>query len=184
MKLPILHTRRTMPTLTEGLHQEATLPFGDLDRNLPSSEVKLERTCRTCRRNRQGAAVVEFAIVAPVFFLLVFGMIEFGRAIMVQQILTNASREGARRAVLDGSTAADVNTFLVGTPNGYLPKAGIANAVVTITPTEPATAAYGTPVTVTVKVAFSNVTWLPAPWFISGSSNLTASTIMRRETVQ
>ena len=34
------------------------------------------------------------------FFLMVFGMIEFGRAIMVQQVLTNASREGARVAVL------------------------------------------------------------------------------------
>ena len=31
-------------------------------------------------------------------------MIEYGRMVMVQQILTNASREGARAAVLDGAT--------------------------------------------------------------------------------
>ena len=33
---------------------------------------KVEKLCRLCRKNRRGAAVVEFAIVAPVFFLLVF----------------------------------------------------------------------------------------------------------------
>ena len=48
------------------------------------------------------------ALVAPVFLLMVLGMLEIGRVLMVQQILTNASREGARRAVLDGATAADV----------------------------------------------------------------------------
>ena len=52
--------------------------------------------------------MVEFALVAPVFFLLVFGMIEYGRMVMVQQILTNASREGARLAVLDGITTGNV----------------------------------------------------------------------------
>jgi Flp pilus assembly protein TadG len=52
--------------------------------------------------------VVEFAVVAPLLFLLIFGMIEFGRMVMVQQILTNASREGARRGILEQSTATEV----------------------------------------------------------------------------
>jgi hypothetical protein len=111
-------------------------------------------------------------------------MIEVGRAVMVQQILTNAAREGARQAVLDGSTAAAVNSWLTDTTTGYLPIAGINGATVTISPTEPATAKNGDPVTVTVQVQFSNVTWLPSPWFISGSTNLKASSIMRREAVQ
>ena len=58
------------------------------------------------RKTRRAAAVVEFAVVAPVLFLLVFGMIEFGRMVMVQQVLTNASREGARVGILDGSTTS------------------------------------------------------------------------------
>ena len=62
------------------------------------------------KEKRRGAAVVEFALVVPVFILLVFGMIEFGRAIMVQQVLVNASREGARQAVLDGTTVADIES--------------------------------------------------------------------------
>ena len=59
-------------------------------------------------RRKRGAAAVEFAIVAPLFFMLLFGMIEYGRCVLVQQMLTNASREGARRGVLDGTTTQDV----------------------------------------------------------------------------
>jgi Flp pilus assembly protein TadG len=115
-------------------------------------------------------------------------MIEFGRAIMVQQILTNASREGARRAVLDGSTTTDVNSFLTDATNGYLPKSGITGATVTISNSagvqvEPSTITYGQPVTVKVQVAFSKVSWLPSPLFFKAST-LQATTVMRRETVQ
>ena len=145
-------------------------------------QVKLERACRPCRRNRRGAAVVEFAVVVPIFLMMVFGMIEFGRAIMVQQVLTNASREGARLAVLDSPTptAGQVTT----TVTTYLQKAGISGATVTINPTEPTTAAYGVPITVTVQVPYSSVSWLPSPWFITGNTQLKAKTVMRRETVQ
>lgn len=146
--------------------------------------VKLERACRTCRRKRQGAAAVEFAVVAPLFFLMVFGLIEFGRAIMVQQVLTNASREGARIGVLDSPTptAGSVTTAV----RNYLDKAGVrgAAASVTITPSEPTSAGYGQPVTVTVQIPFQQVSWLPTPWFLKGNTNLRASTVMRRETVQ
>ena len=53
---------------------------------------------RSSRRTRTGAAVIEFAVIGPLLVLLILGVIEFGRMVMVQQILTNASREGARRA--------------------------------------------------------------------------------------
>jgi Flp pilus assembly protein TadG len=143
---------------------------------------KLERPCRTCRRNRRGAALVEFAIVAPVFFLILFGIIEFGRAIMVQEILTNASREGARLAVLDSPNPTA--TQVTNTVNTYLANAGITGATVTINPSEPTSAGYGQPVTVTVKIPFSSVSWLPSPVFLGKTSQLTATTVMRRETVQ
>jgi Flp pilus assembly protein TadG len=115
---------------------------------------------------------------------MVFGMIEVGRAIMVQQIVTNASREGARLAVLDsptptaGTVATSVRT--------YLQNAGIAgtSATITITPTEPTTAGYGAPVTVTVQIPFSSVSWLPSSMFLGSNARLTATTVMRRETVQ
>ncbi|HEY4759657.1 MAG TPA: TadE/TadG family type IV pilus assembly protein [Thermoguttaceae bacterium] len=133
-----------------------------------------------CRRKRRGAAVVEFAIVAPIFFALIFGMIEFGRVIMVKQIMTNASREGARLAVLDGSTHAQVETAV----QNYLASARISGATVTTIPDEPSTATYGQPVTVTVSVNYSQVSWLPITWFMNMSSQLQSTTVMRRETVQ
>ena len=146
------------------------------------NQAKVEKLCRRCRSKRKGVAAVEFAVVAPLFFLLVFGMIEFGRAVMVQQIITNASREGARLAVLDGSTGTEVKTSVV----NYLQKAAITVTAdkVTVTPTEPSAAGYGDPVTVNVSIPFSQVSWLPTPWFIGSGTNLSAETVMRRETVQ
>jgi Flp pilus assembly protein TadG len=141
--------------------------------------TKLEKACRSCRRNRRGAAVVEFAVVSPVFFLLVFGMIEYGRMVMVQQLLTNAAREGARVGVLDNSTSSDVTTAV----NSYLTAARINNATITCNPTSPSSAGYGQPVTVTVSVPFSQVSWLPSPMFLGGTT-MTAQSAMRRETVQ
>ena len=123
--------------------------------------------------------MVEFAVVAPLFFLMVFGMIEFGRMVMVQQIITNASREGARMAVLDGATTTAVNTAV----QNYLQGASVRNAQVAVNPNPPTNAGYGEPVTVTVSVNFDQVSWLPSPMFLGGTA-LSAATVMRRETVQ
>jgi Flp pilus assembly protein TadG len=141
--------------------------------------MKLENVSRLCRRNRRGAAAVEFAVVAPLFFLMVLGMIEFGRLIMVQQVITNASREGARMAVLDGATTAGVRT----TVQNYLQGASVRGAEVTVSPDPPTSAGFGDPVTVTVSVNFNQVSWLPSPMFLGGHT-LVATTAMRRETVQ
>ncbi len=139
----------------------------------------LEKVRRLCRRNRRGAAAVEFAVVAPLFFLMVFGMIEFGRMIMVQQVITNASREGARMGVLDGATAASVQSAI----QTYVQGASVQGAQVTVNPDPPSSAGYGEPVTITVSVNFNQVSWLPSPMFLGGQT-LSATTVMRRETVQ
>ena len=151
--------------------------------NLGNGEVKLEKVCQLCRRQRRGAAAVEFAIVAPVFFLFVFGIIEYGRMVMVQQVLTNASREGARVGVLDPPTGQLSLPLVTTTINNYLTSAGITGATITTTPSEPSTATYGQSVTVKVSVPFSKVSWLPTPIWLGGKT-LSASTVMRRETVQ
>jgi Flp pilus assembly protein TadG len=140
---------------------------------------KLEKLCRSCRRKRSGAAVVEFAVVVPVFFLLVFGMIEYGRLVMVQQVLTNASREGARVGVLDGATVTSVTSAV----NNYLTSANINGSTTTVSPNPPSSAAYGGSVTVTVSVGFNQVSWLPSPIYLGGKT-LTATSVMRRETNQ
>ena len=151
---------------------------GEFAASLQPTKDKLERPCRLFRRNRRAAAAVEFAVVAPVFLLMVFGMIEYGRMVMVQQIITNGAREGARSAILDGATATGVAT----TVNDYLSAGSIANATVTVSPNPPTTAKNGDPVTVTVSIPFSQVSWLPSPMYLGGTT-LTTATVMRRETM-
>lgn len=49
----------------------------------------------------RGAAAVEFALLLPVLLLIVFGIIDFGRALNAQVTLTQAAREGARLEALN-----------------------------------------------------------------------------------
>jgi Flp pilus assembly protein TadG len=106
-------------------------------------------------------------------------MIEYGRMVMVQQIITNASREGARVAVLDGSSHQSVLDVV----NQYLNSGSISGAIITVDPTNPNDAEFGDPVTVTVDIPFSQVSWLPSPMYLGGRT-LSATTVMRRESVQ
>jgi Flp pilus assembly protein TadG len=59
----------------------------------------------TRRRRSVGQAMVEFALVAPLFFFLLFAIIDFGRYVYYVQILNNAAREGARYAIVHGSSS-------------------------------------------------------------------------------
>jgi len=69
-----------------------------------------------CRGHRRAAAAVEFALLLPFFAVVVLGIVEFGRAMMVGQLVTNGARQAARHAIVDGSTESavrtDVQTFL------------------------------------------------------------------------
>jgi Flp pilus assembly protein TadG len=139
--------------------------------------LPLRRRLSSQRRvgQRRGAAVVEFAIVAPIFFMLIIGMIEIGRALMVQQVLINASRVGARQAAMLTSSESAV----LGAVTSYCSGVGVSHVTATVYP-DPATAAAGTAINVTTSVAFGNVSWLPAPWFMGGKT-LTSSAVMRKE---
>lgn len=65
---------------------------------------------RSIQNRRRGAVLVEMALTLPLFFMVVLGIVEFGRAMMVSQLLTNAAREGARLAILSGNSNEDVST--------------------------------------------------------------------------
>jgi Flp pilus assembly protein TadG len=60
-------------------------------------------------RGRKGQALAEFALILPVLFLLIAGIIEFGRGWNIKQAVTDAAREGARYTVIvDAETMTDV----------------------------------------------------------------------------
>lgn len=59
-----------------------------------------EHDARRMTGDRRGQALVELALVLPVILLMVVGMLEFSRAWNLHQALTDATREGARRAAV------------------------------------------------------------------------------------
>src|SRR5262245_66569446 len=95
---------------------------------------------------RPGTTLVEFAVVAPVFFLMSLGIIEFGRAMMVQALLTNAAAKGARAGCFDNATSSNVTSA----GNAYLSAGGISGATATCSPNRPSSALPGHELPVTV----------------------------------
>ena len=61
-------------------------------------------------KRSKGQALAEFALIAPIFFMLLFGIIEAGRFIFYYEVLNNATREGARYAIVNGSRSLTCST--------------------------------------------------------------------------
>jgi Flp pilus assembly protein TadG len=59
------------------------------------------------RQRDRGANLVEFALIMPLLFLLLFGVIEFARLIYGYSTVWNGAREGARYATTVGDTDSD-----------------------------------------------------------------------------
>ncbi len=106
------------------------------------------------------------------------GMVEMGRAVMVEQVIANAAREGAREAANDGSSADDVTD----TVTTYLSNASLRAATVTFPRGAPEDTDGGDPVEVLVSIPFNQVSWLGLPIYLGGV-NLEANAVMRREIV-
>jgi len=128
------------------------------------------------------------ALVLPVFFMVMLGIVEIGRAFMVSQLLTNAAREGARTAIMNNSTNTEVSNLCKDIVQRTV---GCAQADVNVTM---AVSEYtGNPSTgndfslakkrdlcqVTIQVSYDKVNLLPMRW-LAGAS-LTGQSAMRHE---
>ena len=58
--------------------------------------------------DRDGTTMVETAVILPIFLFMVFAIIEFGHAQMVNNILNSSCRDGARTGSVEGTTTAQV----------------------------------------------------------------------------
>ena len=67
-----------------------------------------------------GASAVEFAIIAPLLIMLVFGIIWFGIAFMQLQTIRGAVREGARASAV-GASSSQVQTQVMNSAAGGIP---------------------------------------------------------------
>jgi Flp pilus assembly protein TadG len=79
---------------------------------------------------RRGAAAVEFALTAPILFILVLGAVEFSRANMLVHTASIAATEAARRSIVAGATASDVRLKAL----DELDNVGIVDATVDVAP--------------------------------------------------
>jgi Flp pilus assembly protein TadG len=75
------------------------------------------------RKRQQSQALIEFALISPVLLLLVFGIIDIGRAVFYYDTLNHAAREGARTAIrastrlpTNADVLAAVTQQLIGAP--------------------------------------------------------------------
>jgi Flp pilus assembly protein TadG len=66
-----------------------------------------ELSGRRFRSRRRGQAIVEFALVVPIFLILVFGILEYAFYVKNAITIANAAREGARYATV-GKTTTDI----------------------------------------------------------------------------
>jgi Flp pilus assembly protein TadG len=62
------------------------------------------------RRRDRGQALVEVALVAPLFFLMFFGIIDLARVIWANDAVANAAREGARFASVNAGSIPNITT--------------------------------------------------------------------------
>lgn len=128
----------------------------------------------------EGQALLEFALVMPLLLILVVGVIEFGRAWNMQQIITDAAREGARKAAIYDP---DVTQAMVeNTVKNALAGGRIQPSTATIT-TNGWDADQNFPVTVTVSVPYRFTFFGPLIKWTTGESNITLKTAftMRNE---
>ena len=80
-----------------------------------------------------------------------------------------------RVGVLNGGQNSDVSTAV----NSDLATGGISGTTTVVTPNPPSKAYAGQDVTVAVSVRFSQVSWLPLPWFLKNTTLKSTATLQR-----
>ena len=130
-----------------------------------------------------GQSLAEFAILLPVLMGVVIGIFEFGRAWNVDQVLTNAAREGGRLAVVETSSESDVMNAV----EAALTNATLDPSLATIT-SDGMDDGYGTQATVAVVYPYEFVFLGPIMAFLGdgggeapGAITLTSQIVMRNE---
>lgn len=127
-----------------------------------------------------GVAMVEFAIILPLLILILFGAIEFGLAMFNKQVITNASREGARYGIVDDSGSRRSPSEIENVVNNYAANRLItfgtnASPDTTVVPDPQSGVSFGQNLTVTVDYDYE---FLVLPW---AKIPIGAQTVMKFE---
>lgn len=124
------------------------------------------------RRQRTGAAAVEFAVVAPLLFLFFFAAFEFCRVAMIRHTADNAVYEAARTGIIPGATAEEAEQTAI----QIMSSLGVNNVIVDVVPS---TIERDTPeVTVSIEVPFDGNSFVPNQ-FVAGQKIVRELTLRR-----
>ncbi|MBU0517106.1 MAG: pilus assembly protein [Proteobacteria bacterium] len=130
----------------------------------------------TC--DERGVAAVEFALILPLLLILMFGIVEFGLAWYSKQVVTNASREGARAGIVWQEPKMS-DSEITAVVQNYLTQSGFTQPV-TVTVTG-AGGPSGDPLSVRVS---HNYQFNVLPGFVAsvtGQVTIQSTTVMRHE---
>jgi Flp pilus assembly protein TadG len=149
---------------------------------------------------QRGSQAVEFALVLPFMIVIIYAVLDFFFLAYNKAVITNASREAVRRAIILSASAWDPaaikqvacnyvrNTVIsVGAGGTAADCSGSTDPVIAVSPDASSPPTFNTPVTVTVNYTvrgFSLGTWWnlgTGPSYIGAPLTLTASTQMNHE---
>jgi Flp pilus assembly protein TadG len=135
------------------------------------------------REPRRGAAVVEFAMIAPLLVFVILGIFEISRGFIVKQTLSDAARKACRTGILPGTSTTtiqnEVNEIL--TDNGLTPSdATITVAVNGSSTTDASSAQQGDKISVKVAIPVAKTFWLTTLFLPSANVESEAIVMMRQ----
>jgi Flp pilus assembly protein TadG len=131
---------------------------------------------------RPGLAAVEFAAIVPFLALLVIGIAEVARAIVVRQVLNDAVRKGCRTGTLPNRATADITTDVTNilSDNSISTSAATITVLVNGQNVDASTAVRGDQVSVQVSIPFSQVSWGIAR-YLGSSATVQSTLVMQRQ---
>lgn len=145
----------------------------------PTAEKRRSRLARAIGRLRKteaGQALVEFTLILPIFLLLLFAIVDFGRGFYTWLLVTNAAREGARVAAVQ-SDSATINTRIYDSfCDNYPSSCGLNPSKLSITKTN-VQGARGSAVEIDLSYNFQFATPIGGILNIVTGGSLTAPTI-------
>lgn len=137
----------------------------------------MKRPQSSSRKARDhGSVAVEFALVVPALLLIVFGLIDFGRALNAQISLTGAARDGARLAALGYSNGQVQTRVAAAAPS-------LSSVTVTVAQSCPPGAGPTADAQVDVSYSFSFITPIGAVFNFVGGSGLGAPIVLTAQGV-
>ena len=127
---------------------------------------------------KRGVSAVEAALLMPLVLIVLFALLEYGWMFLKANQIQAAARHGARVGAVEAASSADITAAVA----QAMTDAGLGGSgyVLTIAPSEAASAPVGTIVSVTVSVPYTNIELMGMP-FLPAPAELAGATSMAKE---